>query len=474
MISTSTHANLQSNSSLNSLLLLRWFSLISQILVLVGLVYWLHVDLPIELISPALLLLLMANGVGYWQLRHAAQVSNQRFMAHLIIDFLALSWVLYCTGGASNPFASLLLLPLTLSAITLPGYWLWVTTPLAVATYTALVFYNIPLPPPQGSLQLLDQVLAETCSIGGIHGSDDSPGSGFALHVAGMWVNFAVSACIVYFFLARQEIRLRQQELALQTWRERSLREEKILALGLMAANAAHKLGTPLATLSVMLGEVEPNAPTDQAEIELMRDQITHCKSILAEMVASTSLERRPSLSITDWIEGLIDEWHLLRPNALRPKVCLLSPNNASDPISPDRTLDQAIQGLLDNAADAVIDRVSQSEELIPHDCRLTVELNWDRQSLQIDILDCGTGIPEELAKLLGGDFVQSNKNTPQHAHDEHKKTALSLQVGGLGIGFFLTNATIERFEGKVELFNLEPQGTRTRIQLPLKRILPN
>lgn len=448
-------------SALNSLVNLRWISISGQVLVLLGLVLGLQVELPILLITPAFLILLAANWVGRRQLTHSSQVTDGQLMGHLATDFLALGWVLYCAGGASNPFASLLLLPLTMAAITLPGRWLWVTTPLAVMAYTALVFFNIPLPPPQGSLQALDQVLAETCSIGGIHGAEDAPGSGFALHVAGMWVNFAISASIVYFFLARQAATLRQHEHALQAFRERALREEKVLAIGLMAAGAAHKLGTPLSTLAVMLGEIEAESSIDAEDISLMRSQIERCKSILVDMVASTTPQSRQALSLTRWIDGWLDEWHLLRPSVLRPHLTLLGQTDTSSPIVvPDRTLDQAIMGLLDNAADAA---ASNPTTAIAEDRRLRMEISWDQDAVQIDILDSGPGIPENMADLLGMHFV-TTKNKPLTSPD-------NTQVGGLGIGFFLTNATIERFDGKVELFNRDPQGTRTRVKLPLNRL---
>jgi two-component system sensor histidine kinase RegB len=453
-------------STLNSLVNLRWISLTGQILVLLGLVYGLQVELPVVLITPALLILLGANWIAHQHLLQSTQVTDTQLVGHLSTDFFALSWVFYCTGGASNPFASLLLLPLTMAAIALPSRWLWVITPFAIIAYTTLVFINIPLPPPHGSLQALDQVLAETCGIGGLHGAEDSPGSGFALHVVGMWVNFAISASIVYFFLGRQSVTLRQHEQTLQTVRERSLREERVLAIGLMAAVAAHKLGTPLSTLAVMLGELEADSPVESEDVFLMRQQIAQCKAILAEMVDNATPHNRQVLNITNWVNEWVDEWHLLRPNVLRPKINLrwktLQPEKPEPLICPDRTLNQAIQGLLDNAADAVAGIHTQNSG---ENSRINIEIDWAPDNpdiLQIDILDCGTGIPSNIADLLGMHFVTTKKD--HNDSGEH-------QVGGLGIGFFLTNATIERFDGKVELFQRKPQGTLMRVRLPLNRL---
>jgi two-component system sensor histidine kinase RegB len=233
-----------------------------------------------------------------------------------------------------------------------------------------------------------------------------------------------------------------------------------------MAAVAAHKLGTPLSTLSVMLGELEADTPVETEDVSLMRNQIARCKAILAEMVASATPQNRPALSVTNWVNEWVDEWHLLRPSVLRPQITLRretsSPEKPEPLICPDRTLDQAIQGLLDNAADAVAENGTHKTS---DNGRINIEIDWNADkpdTLQIDILDCGPGIPENMADLLGMHFVTTKNG--HNGSGEH-------QVGGLGIGFFLTNATIERFDGKVELFQREPQGTRTRVRLPLNRL---
>ena len=113
----------------------------------------------------------------------------------------------------------------------------------------------------------------------------------------------------------------------------------------------------------------------------------------------------------------------------------------------PDRSLDQALQSLLDNAADASPESVE-------------LRLAWDTQSLTVDILDRGQGIDERVAGLLGQAPVSSKSPTDD-------------ATGGLGIGFFLTNATIERFGGEVEVFDREDGGTCTRVILPLAQLNP-
>ncbi len=114
--------------------------------------------------------------------------------------------------------------------------------------------------------------------------------------------------------------------------------------------------------------------------------------------------------------------------------------------IAADRTLEQAILNLLDNAADA--------NGASPEALRFSAQ--WDADICRIEILDRGPGLDGESAQRLGEAFFTTKAETR-----------------GLGIGLFLTNATVERFGGKVELFNRDdPQGGAcTRVTLPLNRL---
>jgi hypothetical protein len=105
------------------------------------------------------------------------------------------------------------------------------------------MFWKLPLPLPQGDLAQLDELLARATGGAGEHAAH---GSGFALHVLGMWLNFVISVGVVAFFLTRMAAALKESERELAAAREAALRNEQILSLGTLAAGAAHQLGTPL------------------------------------------------------------------------------------------------------------------------------------------------------------------------------------------------------------------------------------
>lgn len=433
-------------SVLGRLVILRWFSILAQGLTIFFAASWLGISLPLFPMLAAVLFLTLVNTVTWWQVGQDLPVDDGELFAQLCLDLLVLAWLLFFAGGAENPFISLLLLPLTIGAAVLPVRYILAIAVMAFAAYTLLIFFNQPLPLIQSRLSDLDAALSKAC---GMNRATIHQEGGFALHVVGMWLNFVISALIVSVFLARNAGALRQREREIHTFRERALRQERILAIGLLAAGAAHKLGTPLSTMAVVLREMElseGNLEERADDLRLLRSQVERCKGILAEIVGSASAAPAASLPADVWLAHLVDEWHVLRPKVRLPPIHL-DTSAAAPFVRPDRSLDQALQSLLDNAADAS----PQSVEL---------RLAWDTQSLTVDILDRGQGIDERVAGLLGQAPVSS-------------KSPADDTVGGLGIGFFLTNATIERFGGEVEVFDREGGGTRTRVILPLAQLEP-
>ena len=190
--------------------------------------------------------------------------------AHLLTDVAALSALLYLSGGSANPFVSLYLVPLVIAAVALPAAFAWAMAAVTVTCYGLLFYFYVPLP--------------------ALHLAHD-----FGLHLFGMWVNFLVSAVIIAWLVARmaQAIRTRDAQIARQ--REDALRNERIVALGTLAAGAAHELGTPLSTMAVVLGEMAHEHATDGElgrDIATLRTQVDVCKHTITRMVAAAGQAR--------------------------------------------------------------------------------------------------------------------------------------------------------------------------------------
>lgn len=436
---------------LTRLVALRRIEVLTQAVVLLLAVGWLRIPLDVVAMTTIIVLLAAINFVTGWRLEHGGPVSESEVFTHLAIDVGILALLLYFAGGSANPFVSLFLLPPTLAAAMLPARHAWAMAGLTLIAYTFLIFWNLPLPGPQGDLAQLDALLVR--ATGGVT-DHTAHGTGFALHVLGMWLNFVISVGVVAFFLTRMALALKDRERELATARETALRDEQILSLGTFAAGAAHQLGTPLGTMAVVIRELELNQGIDaelKEDLLLLREQVDRCKQTISQILASTGQTREESLrsiGLDAYLYRLLDEWQIIRPHARLDMT--LHGEQPAPRIAADRTLEQAILNLLDNAADA---------NGANHEA-LRFSAHWDAESCRIEILDRGPGLNAEAAQRLGDAFFST-------------KTDAGDQPGGIGIGLFLSNATVERFGGRVELCNRDDSrgGACTRVTLPLTRL---
>lgn len=434
---------------------LRRISVLAQGAVLLLAVGWLKIPLAVGPMIAVTVVLALFNLATQWRLQRPRPVGDDEILAQLLVDVAALGVLLYYAGGSANPFVSLFLVPVTIAATALPAAHAWFMAGATALVYTFLMFWNLPLPAPQGQMAELDALLARASGVAPEHSGHLS---GFALHVLGMWLNFMISTAVVMLFLTRMAAALKQRERELAAARETALRHEQILAMGTLAAGAAHQLGTPLATMAVVLHEAEL-AHGDQPELgedlRLLRQQVDECKKILSQTLASAGQARDAAskeLSLDAYLERLLEDWRLIRPR-VAINARLAGPRPAPQ-IATDRTLEQALLNLLDNAADASPDGIE-------------LHADWNDSMLRIDILDRGPGIDDAIASRIGEAFF-STKRAPAGASGD---AAPADRSGGLGIGFFLTNATIERFGGRVELSPRAGGGTLTRVALPLSRL---
>lgn len=221
------------------------------------------------------------------------------------------------------------------------------------------------------------------------------------------------------------------------------MRNEQIIALGTLAAGAAHELGTPLATMAVVTGELQKDYTENsefQNNIRILRDQITHCKHMLTQLLADAGQARAEDGSgqaVDFFLRQVLDKWQLMRPS-----VKFTYHGKGAEPVPQilnTQLLSQSILNLLNNAADASLKHVE-------------IKANWDYRELHLEILDYGTGLTGEAAQRAGQAFFTSKAPGK-----------------GFGIGLFLANANIERFGGSVRLTNREG-GACTQVTLPLIR----
>ncbi len=411
---------------------LRTISIGMQILLIgIGLL-WLKLPLPMLPLALILLAHSLWNLFTWWRARQPRPVSDGEFFFQLVTDALAFSAVLYCTGGATNPFAWFYLLPLMIAATVLPPAHVWGMAGLTVACYSLLMFFYLPLQStgPMAHMQ-----------------HDD----GFSRHVFGMWFGFMLSAVLVSYFVTNMARSLRERDRVLAEAREQALRDERLVALGTLAAGAAHELGTPLGTIALvvddLLLDLAHKKPTERdvglgEQLHLVREQIDRCKDALSVISASAGKQRADegqSLPVDSYLRQLTEQWQVERPGVAFTQR-LKGPQPAPS-ILADRALNQALTNILNNAADVSPDSVE-------------LQASWNAQTLDIHILDRGPGLSEAAVSAAG-------------------KTQFSSKEQGLGVGLFLAHAVIERLSGHVSHRRRETGGTCTCINLPLIGINP-
>lgn len=365
----------------------------------------------------ALFTLLTAQG---WLRQRVAAISAREFFANLLLDTLIFSLLLYYSGGSSNPFISYYLIPITIAAITLPGRLAAAITVTALLSYTLLLEWHVPI----AALSL------------SAHAGHGGASDGANLHIIGMWVNFALSASIIGYYISRMASTVRAQQQRLERQRADQLRSDQLNAIGLLAAGTAHELGTPLNTMKIVLDELCA-APPQQAgeDLQLLNSQVQHCQTILRSLVDTARQATEPDAQqvvVAAQLGKLIERWQLLRP---RVAVVLQQQIDSGQQGYLHPSVEQAFINLLNNAADASAERIEVTTAV-------------DGDMLRFAVRDYGAGI--ELATAVG-----------------------NRAPSGLGIGLALTRATLERFGGALQLQPHPAGGSLATATVSLQRVAP-
>ncbi|MBH3430356.1 ATP-binding protein [Pseudomonas alkylphenolica] len=379
----------------------------------VGVAYWTDL-LPLPWFSLVLTLALSSMLCAFTalRLRLSLPVTELEYAFQLACDLLIHSALLYYSGGSTNPFVSYYLVPLAIAAVTLPWVYSLVLSGIALAAYSLLLVQFYPL--------------------------ETFPVAREKMQVYGMWLSIALAAAVITFFAAKMAEELRRQEQLRAERREEGLRDQQLLAVATQAAGAAHELGTPLATMSVLIKEMrqDHSDPLLQEDLAVLQDQVKLCKETLQNLVRAAEANRRMAVEdqeVTAWLDEALNRWHLMRPEASYRFQRL---GQGTVPrLAPPPDLTQALLNLLNNAADAC-----------PDD--LEVRLDWDAQDMVISIRDHGPGVPVAIAESIGKPFFTTKGK-------------------GFGLGLFLSKASVTRAGGSVKLYSHEEGGTLTELRLP-------
>jgi two-component system sensor histidine kinase RegB len=410
-------AETTTSENMRQLMKLRWVAVTGQLVTILAAHFGLGVQLPL---APMLLLvavLALANLDAAYRLMRRVEANRQILLA-LLVDTAALTAQLYLSGGASNPFISLYLLQVVLGAILLQRRSVWVLVAVTSLCYAVLSRFNRPLAYPTG-LPL---------------GADD-------LYRIGAWISFALICVLLTLFISRISRNLRVRDAYVAELRRHAIEEDHIVRMGLFASGAAHELGTPLASLSVILNDWRrlPELAEDPLlaeDLAVMEAEVQRCKSIVSDILDSAGAPREEAMNriaARRLVDELAAAWRTTHPK-VPLSIRYEGPEDAIVVSSP--ALRQAVWNLLDNAAEVSPDNV-------------TLRASADPDALSVCILDDGPGF--EPGQLAAVGKPQPSSKGPGH-----------------GVGLFLAANAVRKLGGRLEASNRPEGGAEVRLVVPI------
>ena len=340
----------------------------------------------------------------------------------LAFDLVQLALLLYLTGGLGNPFAFLLLAPVTVSAMMLNLRRIAVLCGVALAAVTLLGFWHLPLPWGDDGLSLPP------------------------VYILGSWVALAVGIPFFAGLTWRVAVEARRMSHALSASQLALAREQQLTALGGLAAAAAHELGTPLGTIAVVSRELAREVPDDSPlgeDIELLIEQAERCRRILADLGRGPAEAASSQSPVELGLDALI-ETAALRHATSRVRLRFDAAPDQSCPDMPPPlvlNLPEVVHGIGNLVENAI--QFARGE--------VVVVTRWSGDSWRVTVTDDGPGIAPRLLERLGEPYVSSR----------------DAEGGHMGLGVFIARTLLELTGAQLTFSNRQPHGAVATVTWP-------
>jgi len=363
-----------------------------------------------------------------YRYKSKAHMRDFELFAGLMVDVLAFTLQLFLSGGTSNPFISLYLLPVIIGAVLLKPLYAWIIAASTLGLYGVLSFFRQSYP--------------------AAHEHYGASSSGFDLHVHGMMIAYAIAACLVVFFVSRITTNLRDRDQELSRLQQQSAENAQIVRMGLLSAGAAHELGTPLTTMSVILKDWHdlsvPRKRVDQmADIKIMQSQVDRCKATITSILSTSGSMRGEGATATalrTFFEQTVSQWQ--SQNADVSLSLMIDLPDIS--VAADQVMSQTIVHILDNAVEA-------AGKVKPVFLKATTE----NDVLIMEIQDQGPGFLADIMMRIGEPYL-STKDKQGHV--------------GRGLGLFSGHNLLRSLGGSLVVSNrLDTHGKVLGAQVVLK-----
>lgn len=409
---------------LRTIVRLRWIAVAGQTATVLA-VYWgLGFDLPLGICLAVIAVSAWLNIMLRLRYPSSRRLRAPYATAMLAYDLFQLSLLLYLTGGLQNPFSFLLLIPVTVSAATQPPRSTLLLGAIAIICATLLLRFYLPLPWVDG--QLLDMPI---------------------FYQIGLWAGVISGILFLGFYTWRIAKEAHQMSDALTATEMVLAREQQLSALDGLAAAAAHELGTPLSTISVVAKELERAVPDDSPfleDISLLVSQAKRCREILATLTdrSGESDTMFMQFSLTHMLEEVISPYRTPDVSidvSAGPRAGVSEEGKRQPVLVRNSGILYGLGNLVENAVDFATERV-------------VISVSWDDSEIVIKITDDGPGFSITILEHLGEPYLTTRPTGDRLDGDDEN--------GGMGLGFFIANTFLERSGASVVCANREGPET--------------
>lgn len=418
---------------LRTLILIRWAAITGQIVTIFAADLAYGVVLPL---GPCLVVVsasIIVNLLLVFLYPENTLLSERQVFLILAFDLAQLALLLWLTGGLSNPFAMLIVAPVTISATALSGRATLLLGSAAVVCVTVLALSHLPLILPGGVSFGLPSLFS-----------------------FGFWLAVVICIGFLGIYAHRVSAEIHAMQDALLATQMALARAQKLTDLGGVVAAAAHELGTPLATIKLvsaeLIDELE-NQPDLLTDARLIRDQADRCREILRSMGQAGKDDLHMRQAPLEAILREAAEPHLARGKTVEFVLTAQEPGLPAPMLQRQPELIHGLRNLVQNAVD-----FAQSQ--------VWIEADWSLTRLILHISDDGPGYPPQLLGRIGEPFMR-NRRSPPVQRPEYE---------GMGLGLFIAKTLLERTGAELAFANategvLPRRGAIVEVTWPLERI---
>ncbi len=410
--------------SLRTLVWLRWVALLGQTATVLFVAFALGFELPLGGLTAAIGAGAGVNLLALLQRRRQPRIADGQAFAYIAFDTVQLAALLFLTGGLVNPFVILLVAPVAMGATVLSRRHTLGLTLLALGLLILLALTPMPLPWRAGGISFPP------------------------LYLLGVWFAMTVATVVVAAYAWRVAEDGRRMAEALSTTQLALNQEQRIAALGALAAATAHELGSPLSTIALAAKEIAHDLPADdplQEDVALVREQAERCRTILAglaerPMEASAGEGGQNRRRLSEIVEQAAQP-HLDTRSDLALKLDGRGQTDEPEPAVPDTPeLRHGLSNLVQNAA-----RFARTT--------VWVTVTWQSETLRLTIADDGPGFPQWLLSRLDEPFLGHMARDSQAGSGDNGTH--------LGLGIFIARTLLGRTGATLKFVNRKQGGAQ-------------